>query len=45
MVMVDYSLRVVPEVKVNTDTIYNKGEVIMLCVEKPSVGLIIDIKE
>ena len=41
MVMVDYSSRVVPEVKVSIDTPYNKGEVLALCVEKPLVGLII----
>ena len=41
MVMVDYSSRVVPEVKVSIDTPYYKGEVFALCVEKPLVGLII----
>ena len=41
MVMVDYSSRVVPEVKVSIDTPYYKGEVVALCVEKPLVGLII----
>ena len=41
MVMVDYSTRVVPEVKVNIDTPYYKGEVLALCVEKPLVDLII----
>ena len=41
MVMVDYSSRVVPEVKVSIDTPYYKGEVLALCVEKPLVGLII----
>ena len=41
MVMVDYSSRVVPEVKVSIDTPYYKGEVLALCVEKPFVGLII----
>ena len=41
MVMVDYSLRVVPEVKVSIYTPYYKGEVLALCVEKPLVGLII----
>ena len=41
MVMVDYSSRVVPEVKVSIDTPYYKGEVLALCVEKPVVGLII----
>ena len=41
MVMVDYSLRVVPEVKVSIDTPYYKREVLALCVEKPLVGLII----
>ena len=41
MVMVDYSSRVVPEVKVSVDTPYYKGEVLALCVEKPLVGLII----
>ena len=35
MVMVDYSSRVVPEVKVSIDTPYYKGEVLALCVEKP----------
>ena len=40
MVMVDYSSRVVPEVKVCIDTPYHKGEVLALCVEKPLVGLI-----
>ena len=39
MVMVDYSTRVVPEVKVNIDTPYYKGEVLALCVEKPLVDL------
>ena len=34
MVMVDYSSRVVPEVKVSIDTPYYKGEVLALCVEK-----------
>ena len=34
MVMVDYSSRVVPEVKVSIDTLYYKGEVLALCVEK-----------
>ena len=38
MVMVDYSSRVVPEVKVGIDTPYYKGEVLALCVEKPLVG-------
>ena len=41
MVMLDYSSRVVPEVKVSIDTPYYKGEVLALCVEKPLVGLII----
>ena len=41
MVMVDYSSRVVPEVKVSIDTPYYKGEVLALSVEKPLVGLII----
>ena len=41
MVMVDYSSRVVPEVKVSIDTPYHQGEVLALCVEKPLVGLII----
>ena len=41
MVMVDYSSRMVPEVKVSIDTPYYKGEVLALCVEKPLVGLII----
>ena len=41
MVMVDYSSRVVPEVKVSIDTPYYKGEVLALCVEKPLVGFII----
>ena len=41
MVMVDYSSRVVPEVKVSIDSPYYKGEVLALCVEKPLVGLII----
>ena len=41
MVMVDYSSRVVPEVKVSIDTPYYKGEVLALCVEKLLVGLII----
>ena len=41
MVMVEYSSRVVPEVKVSIDTPYYKGEVLALCVEKPLVGLII----
>ena len=41
MVMVDYSSRVVPEVKVSIDTPYYRGEVLALCVEKPLVGLII----
>ena len=41
MVMVDYSSRVVPEVKISIDTPYYKGEVLALCVEKPLVGLII----
>ena len=41
MVMVDYSSRVVPEVKVSIVTPYYKGEVLALCVEKPLVGLII----
>ena len=41
MVMVDYSSRVVPEVKVSIDTPYYKGVVLALCVEKPLVGLII----
>ena len=41
MVMVDYSSRVVPEVKVSIDTPYYKGEVLELCVEKQLVGLII----
>ena len=41
MVMVDYSSRVVPEVKVSIDTPYYKGEVLALCVKKPLVGLII----
>ena len=40
MVMVDYSSRVVPEVKVSIDSPYYKGEVLALCVEKPFVGLI-----
>ena len=40
--MVDYSSRVVPEVKVNIDTPYYSGEVLALCVEKKNlVGLII----
>ena len=43
MVTVDYSSRVVPEVKVNIDTPYYKGEVLALCVEKPLVGLVIGI--
>ena len=42
MVMVDYSSRVVPEVKVSIDTPYYKGEVLALCAEKPLVCLIID---
>ena len=33
MVMVDYSSRVVPEVKISLDTPYYKGEVLALCVE------------
>ena len=33
MVMVDYSSRVVPEVKVNIDTPNYRGEVLALCVE------------
>ena len=33
-VMVDYSSRVVPEVKVSIDTPYNMGEVLALCVDK-----------
>ena len=37
MVMVDYSSRVVPEVKVSIDTPYYKGEVLTLCVENPLV--------
>ena len=41
MVMVDYSSRVVPEVKISIDTPYYKGEVLALCVEKTLVGLII----
>ena len=41
MVMVDYSSKVVPEVKVSIDTPYYKGEVLALCVEKPLVGSII----
>ena len=41
MVKLDYSSRVVPEVKVSIDTPYYKGEVLALCVEKPLVGLII----
>ena len=41
MVMVDYSSRVVPEVNVSINTPYYKGEVLALCVEKPSVGLIV----
>ena len=41
MVMVDYSSRVVPEVKVSIDTSYYKGDVLALCVEKPLVDLII----
>ena len=41
MVMVDYSSRVLPEVKVSIDTPYYKGEVLALCVEKTLVGLII----
>ena len=41
MVMVDYSSKMVPEVKVSIDTPYYKGEVLALCVEKPLVGLII----
>ena len=41
MVMVDYSSRVVPEVKVSIDTPHYKGEVLALCVEKPLVDLII----
>ena len=41
IVMVDYSSRVVPEVKVSIDTPYYKGEVLALCVENPLVGLII----
>ena len=40
MVMVDYSSRVVPEVKISIDTPYYK-RVLALCVEKPLVGLII----
>ena len=44
MVMVDYSSRVVPEVKVSIDTPYYKGEVLALCVEKPLVGLFIGNK-
>ena len=31
MVMVDYSSRVVPEVKVSIDTPYYKGEVLAFC--------------
>ena len=31
--VVDYSSRVVPEVKVSIDTPYYKGEVLALCVE------------
>ena len=34
MVVVDYSSRVVPEVKVSIDTLYYKREVLALCVEK-----------
>ena len=41
MVMVDYSSRVVPEVKVSIDAPYYKGEVLALCVEKTLVGFII----
>ena len=41
MVMVDYSSRVVPEVKVSIDTPYYKGVVLALCVENPFVGLIV----
>ena len=41
MVMVDYSSKVVPEVKISIDSPYYKGEVLALCVEKPLVGLII----
>ena len=41
MVMVDYSSKSVPEVKVSIDTPYYKGEVLALCVEKPLVRLII----
>ena len=41
MVMVDYSTRVVPEVKVSIDTPYCKGEVLALCVENPLVNMII----
>ena len=44
MVMVDYSSRVVPEVKINVDTPYYTGEVLALCVEKPLLGLIIGNK-
>ena len=40
IVMVDYSSRVVPEVKVSIDTPYYKGEVLALCAEKTLVGLI-----
>ena len=35
MVMIDYSSRVVQEVKGSIDTPYYKGEVLALCVEKP----------
>ena len=35
--MVDYSSRVIPEVKISIDTTYYKGEVLALCVEKPLV--------
>ena len=44
MVMVDYSSRLVPEVKVSIDTPYYKGEVLALCVENTLVGLIIGNK-
>ena len=39
--MVDYSSRVVPEVKVSIDTPYYKREVLALCEEKTLAGLII----
>ena len=41
LVMVDYSSRVVPEVKVSIDTPYYKREVLALCEEKTLAGLII----